>query len=125
MSSRMKSWIICENDNHEALQKLEYHRSEQYGDGEMDRMTRKGEIRRAFIKIEHLMSEKDKGAYSTMLSSIGIQTDMELGILCSVLQDEIMEAVRAERPTALLRSFLAWLMEKRIHTVRGEEYEEL
>ncbi|MBR1822012.1 MAG: hypothetical protein IJ769_10365 [Clostridia bacterium] len=86
-----------------------------------DRNQRKYEIGTAFRRAAHLPSEADPQIYKALLKEIGVATDMDMGVLCSILQDAIMTAVREERPTTPLHTFLDWLSMEQLH----REYEDV
>lgn len=81
---------------------------------------RKYEIGTAFRRAAHLPSEADPQRYRALLKEIGVTTDRDVSVLCSILRDAIMAAVREERPITPLHTFLDWMLMEQVH----EEYAE-
>lgn len=77
-----------------------------------DRIQRKHEIGKAFLQAAHLPHETDVELYRSLLEQIGVTSERDISILCSIVQDAIMTAVREERPTTPLDTFLDWLVER-------------
>ena len=74
-----------------------------------DWSARKQEISNAFLRAAHLPHESDDEIYAGLLARLGVTTRQDYSILCSIVQDAIMKAVREERPTTPLTTFLDWL----------------
>lgn len=80
-----------------------------------DRYQRKLELAAAFWKAAMLPGRADAKAYERLLKKLGVESHMDLSILCSIVQDAIMEAKREAGPTEPLEAFLIWLKVEKLY----------